>query len=108
MKNRYLKPVVRHAVGADEVHAVGLEHSRDLHAHFGNVRGGPLSAQHRVQGALVDNSVEGLVWEVQRADVHQQPTEGWPIPKGGGVHTEGAGAARKRPNGKTNRLARWV
>lgn len=85
----YLKAVVRHTVRANEVHAVGLQHPGNFHAHLGDVGGRTLSAQNRVQGSLVDHGVERLVRVIQRTDVHHLPHESWLVPEGvEGVTTE--------------------
>lgn len=66
--------------GAYEVHSVGLQHARYLHAHLRDVRGRSLAAEHRVKGTLIHDRVEGLIGVLQGADVHHLPDESWLVP----------------------------
>ena len=66
-----------HAVGDADVDAVGREHAMDLREHLRGVGAGAITAQNRVERALVDHGVECAVLILQLPDVHLLVDHAW-------------------------------
>ena len=59
-----------HSVRNTDINSVWCEDALDLREHLLCIGTRAITAQDRVEGALVDHRIEGAIWETDIADVH--------------------------------------